>query len=112
MRSVAGGTRVVEGLAGRDRDPALFAPVAGCEKIDFNRDHHRLRCVMREYQRLTVKVCHQEGIARHSPLHRSLLPRPAVSRRFAKLPEVVRRKRPDARKLDPLVKARRAGKTK
>jgi hypothetical protein len=33
-------------------------------------------------------------------------------RKLAKLPEVVRRKRPDARKLDPLVKARRAGKTK
>ena len=32
--------------------------------------------------------------------------------KLAKLPEVVKRKRPDARRVDPLVKARRAGKLK
>jgi hypothetical protein len=33
-------------------------------------------------------------------------------KKLARLPEVVQRKRPDARRVDPLVKARRAGKTK
>ncbi|NBO46442.1 MAG: hypothetical protein EBU85_05445 [Actinobacteria bacterium] len=33
-------------------------------------------------------------------------------KKLAKLPEVVKRKKTDARKLDPLVKARRAGKAK
>jgi hypothetical protein len=33
-------------------------------------------------------------------------------KKLARLPEVVKRKRPDARRVDPLVKARRAGKTK
>lgn len=33
-------------------------------------------------------------------------------KKLAKLPEVVKRKRPDARRVDPLVKARRAGKLK
>jgi len=32
--------------------------------------------------------------------------------KLARLPEVVKRKRPDARRVDPLVKARRAGKLK
>lgn len=33
-------------------------------------------------------------------------------KKLARLPEVVRRKKTDARRVDPLVKARRAGKTK
>jgi hypothetical protein len=33
-------------------------------------------------------------------------------KKLARLPEVVKRKRPDARRVDPLVKARRAGKLK
>lgn len=33
-------------------------------------------------------------------------------KKLARLPEVAKRKRPDARRVDPLVKARRAGKTK
>jgi len=33
-------------------------------------------------------------------------------KKLARLPEVVKRKRPDARRVDPLVKARRAGKSK
>ena len=32
--------------------------------------------------------------------------------KLARLPEAVKRKRPDARRVDPLVKARRAGKLK
>jgi hypothetical protein len=33
-------------------------------------------------------------------------------KKLARLPEAVKRKRPDARRVDPLVKARRAGKLK
>jgi hypothetical protein len=33
-------------------------------------------------------------------------------KKLARLPEVARRKKTDARRVDPLVKARRAGKTK
>jgi hypothetical protein len=33
-------------------------------------------------------------------------------KKLARLPEVVKRKKTDARRVDPLVKARRAGKTK
>lgn len=33
-------------------------------------------------------------------------------KKLARLPEVVKRRRPDARRVDPLVKARRAGKPK